>query len=562
MTNPPPNVQGDLRAAISHHQAGRLADAEPLYRRVLSAAPGHPDALHFLGLLAHQSGHHADAVELIGQALRAMPLHAPCHLHLGLALQSQGELDKALASYRRAIEIDPGLAEAHNNQGYVHLELGSPDQALPCLERALRLRPDFPEALNNLGMALEALGQPEQALHPLDHALALRPGYAEAHLNRGNALQALGRYDDALGAYDRVLELRPDHVDARNNRGQALEALGRVDDAIAGYRQAQALRPDFAPARWNEALALLRQGNFPDGWRLYEWRWQAVGRRALVRDFAEPRWWGDTPVDGRSILLHYEQGLGDTLQMLRYAPLLAARGARVLVEVPPSMATLAATLPGRPPGSITVVVEGEPLPPFDLQCPLMSLPLAFGTTLDTVPADVPYLQAPEPERVAWLSKLGRPKGQRIGLAWAGSAGQTATMRQRSLPLPLLLDRLLPALPGTTEFHSLQKDYGKGDAELLAADGRIRDHAAGLKDFAATAGLIAQLDLVITVDTAVAHLAGAMGKRVWVLLPCAADYRWLLGRPDSPWYPTMQLFRQARFGDWPAVLAAVAAAVAA
>ncbi|MBL8200613.1 MAG: tetratricopeptide repeat protein [Chromatiales bacterium] len=545
-------VQDELRAAIGHHQAGRLAEAEALYRQILAQAPRHPDALHFLGLLAHQTGNPAAAVELIGQALEQVPAHAPCHLHLGLALQSLGRLDEAEASYGRAIALDPDLAEAHNNLGLIRLESGQADAALAHLERALALRPDFPEALNNRGMALEALGRPDEALASLDRALAVRPDYPEAHLNRGNALQALGRLDEAVASYDRALALRPGHPDAHNNLGQALEAQGRVDEAIAHYRRAQALQPELATAHWNEALALLRKGDFEAGWRLYEWRFRAVGRRTLVRDFAEPRWLGDAPLAGHTLFLHYEQGLGDTLQMLRYVPLLVRQGARVLVEVPPAMAALAATLPG----NATVVVEGSAVPPFELQCPLMSLPLACGTTLATVPADVPYLAAPEPERSAWREKLGPHTRRRIGLAWSGSAGHTSAMRQRSLPLR----ELLPLLATDAEFHSLQKEYRQGDPELLAVDGRIRDHAATLRDFAATAGLIGQLDLVITVDTAVAHLAGAMGKPVWLLLPFVADYRWLLGRTDSPWYPTMRLFRQPAFGDWQAVIEAVTGAL--
>jgi len=342
---------------------------------------------------------------------------------------------------------------------------------------------------------------------------------------------------------------RPGNPETHNNLGQALEAAGRVDEAIAEYRQAHALRPDFAAARFNEALALLRQGDFAAGWRLYEWRFRAVGRRTLVRTFPEPLWLGATPLAGKTLFVHYEQGFGDTLQMLRYLPLLAARGARVLVEVPPALADIAATLRGSP----AVVVEGAPVPAFDLQCPLMSLPLACGTTLASIPADVPYLFAPEPDRKAWQDRLGTRTHRRIGLAWSGSAGNTAAMRQRSLPL----EHLLAWLPAGAEFHSVQKDYRDGDPERLAADGRIRDHAASLRNFASTAGLIDQLDLVITVDTAVAHLAGALGKPVWVLLPFVADYRWLLDRGDSPWYPTMRLFRQPAFGDWASVLAAVA-----
>ncbi|MEO7387602.1 MAG: tetratricopeptide repeat-containing glycosyltransferase family protein [Gammaproteobacteria bacterium] len=555
MTTPSEPVRDHLKAAIDHQQAGRLADAERLYRQILGQIPRHPDALHFLGLLAHQSGHHAAAVDLIGQALEVIPQHAPCHLHRGLALQSLGRLDEALASYQQALALDPELPEAHNNAGFVLLELGNADQALQCLERALALRPAFAEALNNRGMALEVLGRPGDALADLESALQLRPDYPEAHLNRGNTLLATGRLDEALGSYSRALELRPGHADTLNNRGQALEALGRVDDAIADYRRAHALRPGFAAAHWNEAIALLRQGDYAAGWRLYEWRRQALGPRRLVREFAEPLWLGETAIAGRTLLVHHEQGLGDTLQMLRYVPLLADQSARVIVEVPPALTALAATLPGAP----LVVEEGAPLPVFDLQCPMMSLPLACATTLATVPAAVPYLAAPESTRTAWRDRLDSKQGdaqrRRIGLAWSGSVAHRND-RQRSIALATLR----PLLEVDAEWHALHREYRPEDVPVLAAEPRLRDWSGNLRTLADTAGLIEHLDLVITVDTAVAHLAGALGKPVWLLLPRVADYRWLEERPDSPWYPTMRLFRQPAAGDWASVLRAVATAL--
>ncbi len=582
------SVQAALQAAIAHHQAGRLPEAEALYRQILARLPQHPDALHLLGLLAHHLGRHESAVELINQALAVAPNHAPCHCNLGNALQALGRLDEAIASHRRALAINPDFAEAHNNLGnalgarglpreaaasYAHALAinpdfaeahnnlgfalagqGEADRALACLERALALRPDFPEAHNNIGMVLEARGQAEAAIAHLERALALRPEYAEAFNNLGNALLATGRLDAAVSSLRRALALRPDYAEAHNNLGQALEAQGCVEEAIASYRQAQALRPELAAAHWNEALALLSTGDFASGWPLYEWRWQAVGNRTLVRSFAQPVWRGDAPLAGRTLFLHYEQGLGDTLQMLRYVPVLARRGARVIVEVPPALAAVAATLPG----DATVVVEGEPLPAFDVQCPLMSLPLALQTTLASIPDEVPYLAAPEPARMVWRARLGAGTRRRIGLAWSGSAGHTSAMRQRSLPF----HELRPLLAVEADFCSVQKEYREGDLALLAADGRIRDFSAQLADFADTAGLIAQLDLVISVDTAVAHLAGAMGKPVWLLLPFVADYRWMRARADSPWYPTLRLFRQQAFGDWAAVIGEVSAALAA
>lgn len=580
-------VDEAMRAAIEAHQAGRLAEAGSACERVLAQQPRHPDALHLLGLLAHQAGRHGQALALIGEVLQLAPGHAtahanlgnvllalgrvseaiascrralalqadlaPAHNGLGNALRAAGKLDEAQRCFRRALELQPGFPEAHNNLGLVLHATGRTEEALACLERALALRPAFPEALNNLGLTLEALGRPREALAHLEEAVRVRPAYAEAHNNLATAYKALGLYDAALAEYRRALELQPDFPEAHNNLGLTLEALGRSAEAIECFQRAQALRPAFAAACLNEGLALLRQGDFAGGWPLYEWRFEALGARRLVREFAQPLWLGEEPIAGRSILLHYEQGLGDTIQMLRFAPLLAAQGAQVSVEVPPTLASVARTLRG----GVRVLAEGAPLPETDLQCPLMSLPLACGTTLASIPQQVPYLHAPAPELHAWAERLGARRRPRVGLAWSGSAGYTSTMRERDLPLPLLLS----VLGSDAEFHSLQRDYRAGDRERVCADGRIAEWSGQFTDLGATAGLLAQLDLVVSIDTAVAHLAGAMGKPVWLLLPAHADHRWLLERNDSPWYPTMRLLRQPAFGDWGSVLARVAAALA-
>ncbi|MEO8223709.1 MAG: tetratricopeptide repeat protein [Gammaproteobacteria bacterium] len=617
---PPSTVQAALQSAIALHQAGRLAEAEAGYRQILARHPGHPDALHLLGLLAHHQGRNEAAVDLMNQALLAAPEHAPCHGNLGLALQALGRLDEAVASYRRALALDRQFAEAHLNLGnalelqgkpadaiasyrralqvrpqYVeaHYNLGRvyeaqgqlddavrnyqravslrpayaaahfnlanmlqaqglTDEAIASYQQVLALQPEHAEACNNLGAQFAAAGAPERARASYERALALRPGFAEAHNNLGNALQSEGLLDEAITSYRRSLECRPGYVDAQINLGNALQAAGRLDEAIAAYHQALALQPGSPGAEWNLAFALLLRGDYAAGWPLYESRWRLPGKHAAPRGFPQPRWLGDAPVAGQTLLLYHEQGLGDTLQMLRYVSLLAARGARVLVEVPPSLARIAATVPGEP----VVAIPGTSLPPFDLYCPMMSLPLAFGTTLATAPATIPYLFAPGPAAADWQERLGAHGRPRIGLAWAGSADH-ANDRHRSLRL----DQLLPLLEAPAEFISLQKDYRDGDLALMTHSGRLRDCSPDLGDFADTAGLLAQLDLVITVDTSVAHLAGALGRDVWLLLPFGPDYRWLLERADSPWYPTMRLFRQPAFGDWDAVVRAVAAALA-
>jgi len=617
-------AQTALRTALAHHQAGHLAEAEALYRRILAAFPQQPDALHFLGLLAHQRGQHEAAVALMDQALRAAPRQAACysnrgnallalgrvdeaiasfrqalsldrnladaHLNLGNALDRQDQPDEALASYRRALRLRPQSAETHYNVGRLHERQGKPadairsyqravaarpdyaaahfnlgnvlqatgqvDEAVASYQRAIALQPDHAEALNNLGAQFESRGDTGEAIACYRRALAIQPGFPEAHNNLGNVLLAEGRVDEALASYQAAVARRPDYAEAHNNLGNALQAAGRLDDALGSHDRALALKPDFAAARWNKAFALLLKGDYAAGWPLFEARWALPGNHPDTPQFSSPLWLGDAPLAaplaGRTLLVHHEQGLGDTLQMLRYVPLLAAQGCRVLVQVPASLAVLAATVPG----VAAVVTANEPLPGHDLHVPCMSLPLACGTTLATIPAEVPYLFTPESVRSAWHERLGPRTRRRIGLAWSGSTAHRND-RQRSLPLQLIQ----PVLDTDAEFHSLQKEYRPADLALLEADARLRDWSAQLGDLADTAGLVDALDLVITVDTAVAHLAGALGKPVWLLLPSTPDYRWLLHRSDSPWYPTMRLFRQPATGDWAAVLAGIVAALA-
>ncbi|MBM4220713.1 MAG: tetratricopeptide repeat protein, partial [Gammaproteobacteria bacterium] len=336
-----------------------------------------------------------------------------------------------------------------------------------------------------------------------------------------------------------------------NNLGNALQAAGRLDEALRSHDRALALKPDFPDARWNKAFALLLQGDFAAGWPLFESRWELPGNRpAAISD--RPLWLGDAPLAGRTLLVHHEQGLGDTLQMLRYVPLLAAQGARVVVQVPATLAALAATVAG----VASVVTAGEPLPDHDLHCPCMSLPLACRTTLATIPASVPYLAVPDAPGALWRARLDEARsaqrtGLHVGIAWSGSSAHRND-RQRSLALR----ELLPLLELPAEFHSLQKEYRPGEGEQLGTQGRVHDWSARLDTLADTAALIAGLDLVISVDTSVAHLAGALGKPVWLLLPAAPDYRWLLERSDSPWYPTMRLFRQQHAGNWAPVIDAL------
>ncbi len=509
-------VGGWLAAALRHHEAGRWPEAETLYRRVLDADPAHADGLHLLGVLAHQRGEHARAVALITRAIAVAPQVAACHANLGLALRALGRIEEAIACYRTALELTPAFPEACNSLGSALGDLGRLDEAVACFRRAAALRPDYPEAQNNLG----------------------------------TALQEQGRMADAITRYRKAIALRPDYVEAHGNLADALRNQERLDEAIACCRRAIGLQPDAAEAHHNLALALLTRGDMEEGWREYEWRWKTPQMAADAPRVPQPQWRGEA-APGRTLLIHAEQGFGDALQFCRYATLAAASGLRVVLEVQQSLVRLLSTLAGVE----RVVARGAKRPTFDLHCPMLSLPLALGTTVDTIPAPGPYLHADASEAAAWRTRLGADRGgPLVGIVWAGdpclhSPALAAVDRRRSLAPEQLAPLLELAGP---RFVSLQRSGARAAPNL-----KLLDLMHEVEDFADTAALIAGLDLVISADTAVAHLAAAMGKPVWLLNRFGPCWRWLLGRRDSPWYPTLRLYRQPSPGDWGAVIAEVA-----
>lgn len=537
-----------LQQAISHHRRGDLARAEAMYREILARAPRDADAMHFLGVLRTQQHRYDEAIALIGAAAVVAPGNAGIHSNLGLALKAAGRLDDALASFDRALALAPAFPEALNNRGNVQLALARPAEALASFDRAVNLRPEYAEAWNNRGYALVALGRLEPAVESYGRACALAPGYAEAFHNRGLALRQLGRAGEALADAERALALAPGHLDVLDARGIALADLGRHDAALASFDLALAGAPDRAASHVNASHCRLALGDYARGWPEHEWRWRDEQMRADRRAFAKPQWTGGEDPAGRTVLLHAEQGHGDSIQFCRYAPRLAARGARVLLEAPSALASLFGTLGG----VAQIVVSGEALPPFDLHCPLMSLPLAFRTTLADVPDTTPYLAA-DPARVRhWRGRAPRSGRPRIGIAWSGRAAQRNDMH-RSMPF----DALAPLLALDADFVVLQKEVRERDRPAIAAHPRLVDPSAEIRDFADVAALIEDVDLVVSVCTSIAHVAGALGKPVWVLLSVAADWRWLRDRDDSPWYPTATLFRQTTLGDWSGVVARVA-----
>jgi tetratricopeptide (TPR) repeat protein len=525
---------GDLLQRQQRYQEALLT-----YDHALTLAPGHAEAASKAGLLLLGQERFAEALARFELSDTVRPGQTETLHNKGLCLTRLARLEEGAASYRKLLEIDADHYETLNNLGVVLIDLGQFEEAVVHLRKAIRLKPDVVAAFSNLGIALLALERFDEVVATLDGALALAPGLAELHNNKGTALKGLERIGEALASFDRAIALRPDYASAHNNRGICLEDLMRHGEAMSSFKTALVLQPDYGDAHWNLAVNRLRAGDFKAGWVEHEWRWKAASLRLKARQFDQPLWLGAEPVEGRVLLLHNDQGFGDAIQFCRYIPQLAARGARVILEADKPLKDLFSGMAG----ISQCLVKGDPLPDFDLHCPLSSLPLAFDTTLATIPSAVPYLSAGASPR-DWTAWLGPTRPPRVGLVWSGNPDHKND-HNRSLPL----QSLLPLLDVDAQFVSLQKNVRASDRLVLCERGYILDAGPELSSFADTASLIQRLDLVISVDTSVAHLAGSLGKPVWILLPCVPDYRWLLDRSDSPWYPTARLFRQSETRQW-------------
>ncbi len=526
----------------------RPHEALASYQRALELEPRHAAAHCNRGVVVLSLGKPDNALREFRQAIEIDPHDAIAHYNCGVAEQTLHQSAAAFASYRKAIELNPQYAEAHFSLALLHEEAARWLEALSGYEQALALRPALAQAYFHRGNVLAHLKRWNDALASFDLAVSADPPHALAHLHRGNVLRELQEWDAAVASYDRVIALEPDHADAHYNRAVVFELVKRFPDALQGLERAIAIRPGFVAAQYNRALVLLQTGQFGAGFASSEWRWKNRGTGLDPADYhgAAPLWTGREPLAGKRILVFSEQGLGDTLQFCRYLPLLAGLGATVLFEVQPPLAGLLATIEG----ASTVIARGEPVPPFDTKCALMSLPLAFKTNLDTIPSGRKYLHADTATVAAWQARLGTRTRPRIGLAWSGNLLYPNDHR-RSIPLATLIEWL----PRDFEYFCLQKDIRAEDRATLDANRFIVDPAA---DLMGTAALCERMDVVISACTSIAHLAGALGRPLWVLLAYNADWRWLEDRDDSPWYPTARLYRQAASGDWDSVLARVAA----
>ncbi len=533
---------------------GRLEEALAACDRALALNPDYPEALLTRGITLRDLGRLDDAISHIDKAVTLRPDHAEGWYELGVTLRGARRLEEAMACYYQAILRRPDYAEAWNNRGNALLDQKRWQEALDSYDQAVALLPGYAGAHANRMIPLIHLRRPEEALAACDTAIALQPDYAEAWNNRANALYELRRLDEVLQTFDTALAIRPDYAEALSNRGVVFHELRRFDEALADFDRAIALKPEYPEAQYGQAMTRLTLGDYARAWPQYEWRWGTAQFAEAVRDLGAPLWLGQEPLAGRTILLHGEQGLGDTLQFCRYAPRVAAMGATVILEVQAGLERLLARLPG----VRHIVTRGLPLPDYDLQTPLMSLPLALGLAPDQ--ANEPYLTPDPGDGAAWAERLAPDKGLKVGLCWAGGARPDqpiahAIDKRRSLPLTAL--KPLADIPGV-RFYSLQK--GGAAAEQLApvVEGgwAIGDYTADWRDFADTAAFVANLDLVIACDTSTAHLAGGLGKPTWILDRFDACWRWLDGREDSPWYPSARLFRQAAPGDWAGVVARV------
>jgi tetratricopeptide (TPR) repeat protein len=534
-------------------QLGRLDEAVASLRQAVNLNPDHPRALSTLGHVLSSQRKYGELAQTFRPIVRLRPDHLEAHLRLGEALVNLGEFSEATTCFEAAVRQAPDSPEAHIGLGITLAGLKRFEEAIPRLRKALQLKPGQPEAYTLLGNSLRALGQFDEALDVYDKALRLRPGDAETHYNRGFVLDELRRCEEAVASFDQALCLAPDHAEAHHNRGVALGKLARYTEAIASFEHALRLVPDYPEARRNRALALLILGDFERGWEEFEWRWRC--RDLTMPAHPRPLWHGE-PLAGRTILLHVEQGLGDTIQFIRYAALVKARGGRVIVECQKPLVRLLETCSGID----QVVAKGEALPDFDTHCPLLRLMGLFTTTLETIPASIPYLTT-DPARIdRWRERLSPLPGFKVGIAWQGNPKHTRD-RDRSFPLAHF-ERL--ARIGGVQLISLQK--GSGTEQLRELGGRFPvvdlgdDVDPGLATIQDTPAVMMSLDLVITPDTSLAHLAGALGIPVWIALPFAPDWRWLIGREDSPWYPTARLFRQTERGRWGPVFDRMAVAL--
>ncbi len=542
LTSRPKDAEIHNALGIAWGRLGRTGESVRSFEAALEGTPNHLDARCNLGVLLVRLGKLDEAVRHLQEVLRLRPDFAEAHSNLGAVLRMLGRNDEAAEHYRVALRLRPNFPAAYHNLGNLLVETEEYDEAERCYRLAITLDPNCGEIHNALGLVLAKLDRNLEAEHAYLRSLELAPNSAETENNLGNTLMALDRFEEAAERFLRAIEKKPHFAEPHNNLALPLMKFGRMAEAEVCYQNAIHLDPEYAHAHFNRAICWLTQGKFAEGWEEYEWRWRCRG--SSLPALKGPQWKGES-LSGKTILVHCEQGLGDTLQFIRYAPMLKERGARVIVECQPSLFALLS----RSAGIDLLFPKGEPVPDYDVHSPLLSLPGLFGTNLQSIPSTLPYLFADPDTIQRWRSTLSLERGFRVGIHWQGSPQYNGD-RQRSIPLRNFAP--IAELPGI-QLYSLQKNLGVEQLPVFTERYPVIDLAEQLdRDGAAfqdTAAAMINLDLVITSDTSIAHLAGGLGVPVWVPLSVSCDWRWLLEREDSPWYPTMRLFRQRRLGEW-------------
>ena len=511
-------IPGFLQKAIAFHQGGNLQQAAKSYQQIIDLSPDHFDATHLLAVVNAQVGQHV----------------------------------RSRALFVRALALRPGHAEAHFNKGTMERADGKLLAAVADFSLAIKAAPDHLGALNNRSLVLQDMQRFEEALLDSDRLTGLAPDDPTFQNNRGTLLHTMMRLNEALACFDEAIRLKPDYVEALNNRGNVLKDLHRIDEAMTDYDSAIAINPDFPAAPFNKSISLLLNGDLAAGWPLWEWRWRQPKLTSPVRDFEEPLWIGDTDIAGKTILLHSEQGLGDAVQFARYVPMVTRLGIRVVLEMPESLHPLLATMKGVD----QLIGKHEALPAFDCHCPLMTLPLAFKTTLETVPASTPYLTVSSSSIEEWSQRLGTSSTRpRVAMAWRGNPNNTNDNNRSAR-----LEDIAPYLAPEFDWLCLHHDLDKLELQLVKSLPHLSAPLAKATNLEDAAAICALSDVVVSVDTSFAHIAGALGLKSFVMLPFTPDWRWMLNRTDSPWYPRMTLFRQDKTRDWSQVMGNVIGAL--
>jgi tetratricopeptide (TPR) repeat protein/ADP-heptose:LPS heptosyltransferase len=522
---------------------GQLDEAILHYKKTIQLNPGFEGAYRNLGNIFQQKGLFDESIEFYQKVLQLNPNLADVYSSIGSVLTQKGKLNEAITYYQKALQLDPNYTAAYNDIGIILIENGKFEEASSFFMKAIELEPGFALAHNNLGTTLQYKGLSEKALFHYRKAIEIDPAIADAYNNIGGILKDKGQIDEAVEYFQKALQLNPAFAEAYNNIGIVLSEKGNFDEAITYYQKAIKLKPHLSNAHLNMSFIMLSYGDFNNGWKEYEWRLKI--NAPYLKDFSQLLWDG-SDISGKTILLYTEQGYGDAIQFIRYVPLVVQRGATIIVECQKELVSLFQNVEGIE----QVISIGEQLPAFDVHCPLLSLSLKFNTTIDTIPAEIPYIKVNPFSIQKWKDKLSDDNLKlKVGLVWAGSRAHKND-RNRSFSL----DTFAPlAQFDNVVFYSLQKGDGSEQAKSPPDGMKFIDYTDEIHDFSDTATLIMNLDLVISVDTAVAHLAGALGKTVWTLVTFAPDWRWMLNREDSPWYPTMRLFRQPSYGNWKSVI---------